>query len=389
MPGENLNTPTSRELAGLYIHIPFCIRKCLYCNFYSITDLALQNEFVEALRREMRLVNTSDLAFDTLYIGGGTPSTLSASNIDRILEQAGQSFQFIHPVEVTIEINPGTVNRENLYNYRAAGVNRLNIGVQSFHNASLKMLGRPHSSQDATQTFKQARQNGFANIGLDLIHGLPEQTSTQWRRDLQTAISLEPEHISCYILTFEPDSVLDKMKRRGLITPLPDERICEFYTDAVNILSDHGYEQYEIANFARTDKRCNYRSAHNYKYWSFTPYIGLGPSAHSYVHPFRWWNHSDIELYIDSIRKGAPPMAERERLTQRQQMIETLYAKLRTREGIDLIQFENKFGMRLTDRFASLIRLLEKQGKLTRTPTKMALTPEGMLHHNAITLMFL
>lgn len=389
MPGENLNTPTSLEPAGLYIHIPFCIRKCFYCNFYSVTDLGLQNDFVKALRREMRLVNTSGLSFDTLYIGGGTPSTLSASNIDRIIEQSGQSFHFLPSVEVTLEINPGTVNREDLSNYRTAGVNRLNIGVQSFNDASLQMLGRLHSSQDATQTFKQARQKGFANIGLDLIYGLSGQTLMQWRRDLQMAISLEPEHISCYILTYEMGAALDNMKRRGLITPLPDERICEFYDAAVQYLSAHGYEQYEIANFARIDKGDDYRSLHNYKYWSFAPYIGLGPSAHSYVHPFRWWNHSDISVYIDAIRKSASPAADRERLTQRQQMIETLYVKLRTRQGIDLIQFEKIFGMRLTDEFASLIRFLEKQRKLTCTPTKIALTPEGMLHHNAITLMFL
>jgi len=389
-----MTTGITRELtfpepAGLYIHIPFCIRKCPYCNFYSVTDISLQSAFVKALHREMEFVSGSDLYFDTIYIGGGTPSILSAKYIDCIIKQAGQLFHFFTDVEVTVEVNPGTINAADLRDYRTAGVNRLNIGIQSFDDAFLEFFGRIHSGQDAFLTFKKARQQGFDNIGLDLIYGLPQQTPTQWRHDLQRAIALEPEHISCYMLTFETGTPMDRKKRQGLLTPLSEGRICELYDIAVQYLCAHGYEQYEISNFARTDKQRNYRSVHNSKYWSFAPYIGLGPSAHSFIHPLRSWNQQDINSYINTVQQGKPPLAGKERLNKRQQIIEMIYVKLRTVEGIDLNQFERKFGICLTGEFSTLIKRLEKQGKLICTPSRLALTPEGMLHHNSITLMFL
>jgi len=337
----------------------------------------------------MEFISGIDLYFDTIYIGGGTPSSLPARHIDRIIGQARQSFQFLPYIELTVEVNPATINAADLRDYRTAGVNRLNIGIQSFDDAFLKFLGRLHSGQDALLTFKKARQQGFDNIGLDLIYGLPQQTPTQWRHDLQMTIALEPEHISCYMLTFETGTPMDRKKRQGLLTPLSEGRICELYDIAVHCLCAHGYEQYEISNFARTDKQRNYRSAHNSKYWSFAPYIGLGPSAHSFIHLLRSWNHRDINFYINTVQKGKLPLAGKERLNKRQQIIETLYVKLRTIEGIDLNHFERKFGICLTGEFSTLIKQLEKQGKLICTPSRLALTPEGMLHHNAITLMFI
>lgn len=380
---------SSLEPAGLYIHIPFCIQKCFYCGFYSVTDLALRRAFVASLVQEMHGADSGDLVFNTLYIGGGTPSVLSASDISQIIEQVRQSFQLLSPVEITMEVNPGTVNKSAIGDYCTAGVNRINIGVQSFYDPFLKALGRLHKAGDACLAFKQVREQGIDNIGLDLIYGLPGQTSTQWLRDLQTAISLEPEHISCYILSFELGTPLYQKKRQGVLKPLPAKRICELYETAVHYLGAHGYQQYEISNFARVNKSHHYRSLHNSKYWSFTPYLGLGPSAHSFVHPWRWWNHRSVEQYMNRIRRGGRPVAGKERLSYDQQMIETIYIRLRTNEGIDLTEFEKKFGIRLADEHASLIRDLEKQGKLIRTPTRLALTSAGMLHHNAITLMFL
>jgi len=337
----------------------------------------------------MESANATGLCFDTLYMGGGTPSLLTARHIDRIIGQAGRSFQFHSSIEVTLEVNPGTIDASGLRDYRAAGVNRLNIGIQSFDDAGLKFLGRIHSGQDAFRCFEKARQQGFDNIGIDLIYGLPQQTSQQWRHDLQKAIALEPEHISCYMLTVEAGTPLDRKQRQGLLTPLSERRICELYDIAVHFLNTHGFEQYEISNFARIDKQVCWRSRHNSKYWSFSPYIGLGPSAHSFIHPVRSWNCRDITAYINTIRQGDSPLAGKEQLSRRQQMIETVYVRLRTIEGLDLDQFEKKFGICLTGAFTTLIKRLEKQGKLVRTPSTLALTPEGMLQHHAITLMFI
>ena len=337
----------------------------------------------------MELASATDLCFDTIYIGGGTPSVISSKHIDQIIRQARQLFQFHDHVELTVEVNPGTINATDLRDYRTAGVNRLNIGIQSFDEACLKFLGRIHSGKDAYLTFKNARLQGFDNIGLDLIYGLPQQIPQQWRHDLQKAITLEPAHISCYMLMIEAGTPMEEKQRQGLLTPLSEERICELYDIAVRYLCDHGYEQYEISNFARTGQQRNYRSVHNSKYWLFAPYIGLGPSAHSYIHPIRSWNFREITDYINSVKKGKLPLADPERLNRRQQIIETIYVRLRTAEGIDLTQFEKKFGICLTDEFSSLIKLLVKQGKLICTPSRLALTPEGMLHHNTITLMFL
>ncbi len=388
MTTEITREPTFPEPAGIYIHIPFCIQKCPYCNFYSVTDVSLQRAFVKALNREMEFVNGTGLYFDTIYIGGGTPSNLSTKHISRIIGQARQSFQFLPHVEVTVEVNPATINAADLCDYRTAGVNRLNIGIQSFDDYFLRFLERLHSGQDAYLTFEKARQQGFDNIGLDLIYGLPQQTPKQWHHDLQQAISLEPEHISCYMLTFEAGTPMVRKQRQGLLTPLSEMRTCELFDIAVRRLGAYGYEQYEISNFARTGKQC-YRSVHNLKYWSFTPYIGLGPSAHSFIQPFRSWNCREITDYINTVQQGKLPLAGKEQLNRSQQIIETLYLELRTIEGIDLNQFENKFGICLTDEFSTLIKRLEKQGKLICTPSRLALTPEGMLHHNSITLMFL
>jgi len=337
----------------------------------------------------MELISGADLCFDTIYIGGGTPSVFSASHIEQIIRQARQSFQFHSHTEVTIEVNPGTINTSDLRDYRAAGVNRLNIGIQSFDDACLQFLGRIHTGRDAYLTFKRARQQSYDNIGIDLIYGFPQQTLKQWHADLQRAITLEPEHISCYMLTIEAGTPMERKQRQGLLTPLSEGHICELYNIAVRCLSAHGYEQYEISNFALTDEQRNYRSVHNSKYWSLAPYIGLGPSAHSFIHPLRSWNCRDIDAYINTVKQGKPPLAGKERLNKRQQIIETIYVKLRTIEGIDLTQVEKKFGICLTDEFSTLIKQLEKQGKLICTPSRLALTSEGMLHHNAITLMFI
>jgi oxygen-independent coproporphyrinogen-3 oxidase len=376
--------------AGLYIHIPFCKSKCLYCDFYSITDLSGTASFVAALEREMELVGQTVLAFDTLYIGGGTPSMLDAAAIERITAAAFQNFNFHPDVEITIEVNPGTVKLEDLQKYRQAGINRLNIGVQSFREANLKFLGRIHSRAEAIASIDRGRQAGFENIGLDLIYGLPKQDESQWLEDLDRAIQIDPEHLSCYILTRESGTALDRQMASGRINLPDDDNLRRLFEGTIDHLTRHGFQHYEVSNFARkADIACSpWQSRHNRKYWSFAPYLGLGPSAHSYRKPQRHWNHRSVEKYLKDIRLGKLPIAERENLTREQMIMETIYLGFRTTKGIDLGNFKHRLGFDFVKTFGETISELEKDDLLKLSETHCALTVKGMALLDSITAAF-
>jgi oxygen-independent coproporphyrinogen-3 oxidase len=290
--------------AGLYVHTPFCVQKCVYCDFYSITDTSLIDPFTEAIEREMALRRQSHLKFDTLYMGGGTPSILKAQTIGRILEAAGRSFEILDQAEITLEVNPGTVNTRRLKAYRELNINRLSIGAQSFQRENLAFLQRIHSVEDIAITLNGARKAGFDNISLDLIYGLPGQTAQAWLADLEKALMYAPEHLSCYMLTYEPDTPLGRDLRRKKV-PSPDEAVrADLFACTIDFLGGRGYELYEVSNFARSESR---QSRHNWKYWRFAPYIGLGPSAHSFMTPERCWNKSDVQGYIKDLQSGTLP----------------------------------------------------------------------------------
>ena len=229
------------KLAGIYIHIPFCIKKCPYCDFYSITDQSLKQPFIEALIREMQMVSSHPLVCDTLYLGGETPSVLKAKNIERIIENAYRLFNFLHDTEITIEVNPGTVTTEKLKGYQSVGINRINIGVQSFNDEFLDFLGRIHSSNDADLTIRGARKAGFDNIGIDLIYGISGQTKKTWLSDLRKAVGFEPEHLSCYMLTYEKGTPLDRDRRQGRFKPLAGSLLGELFETTMEYLTAHGY----------------------------------------------------------------------------------------------------------------------------------------------------
>lgn len=376
--------------AGLYIHIPFCVQKCFYCDFYSITDFAQTSSFLAALNREMELAAHTDLVFDTLYIGGGTPSALEPEAIERIIAAAGTSFDIRSGAEITIEVNPGTVILEDLRRYRQSGVNRLNIGVQSFCDDNLKMLGRIHSPSEALKAIDWARQVGFENIGLDLIYGLPEQDESMWQADLDRAIQLTPEHLSCYQLTRESGTPLDNEVRAGRIRLPAAEHLAKLFKTTIDYLTDHGYHHYEISNFARRSDRNGrrWRSKHNQKYWSFAPYIGLGPSAHSYLEPVRHWNHRNVERYMRDIQQGKLPIAQTEALTREQMIMEAIYLGLRTVEGIDTGEFERRFAVDFLKTFQQTIADFEKDGRLEVIDDHCRLTSEGMVLLDGIAAEF-
>ncbi len=376
------------KLAGIYVHIPFCIKKCPYCDFYSITDQSLKQLFIEALIREMQMVSSPSLVCDTLYFGGGTPSVFKAKNIERIIENAYRLFNFLHDTEITIEVNPGTVKREHLTGYKSVGINRINIGGQSFNDEILNFLGRIHSSNDADLTIRGARKAGFDNIGIDLIYGIPGQTKKMWLSDLQSAIEFEPEHLSCYMLTYEKGTPLDRERRQGRFKPVADSLLAELFETTMEYLTAHGYVQYEISNFAKNASRI---SRHNFKYWSFSPYLGFGPSAHSFIEPRRYWNCRSVKKYIENIKEGRVPIEEKELLSKEQRMMEMIYLGLRKTDGIDIDAIDENLGINFRQIFAEKIKQLEEDGYIHQImpENRYALSRKGMLFLDSIASMFM
>ena len=375
------------DAAGLYVHIPFCLKKCPYCDFYSTTDLSLRQSFLRALLQEISLIRPcQSLQFDSIYIGGGTPSVLKANRIAQIIGTVHKSLNILADSEITVEVNPGTLAPEDFWNYRGAGINRVNIGVQSFQEANLKFLGRIHSAKDALATIEQARKAGFQNLGLDLIYGIPGQTGWTWRQDLEKAVTLEPEHLSCYMLTYEFGTSMDKSRQNGHFKPMNDRQVGDLFQITAEFLEAHGYAQYEISNFARSKSS---RSRHNQKYWSFLPYYGLGPSAHSFVEPVRFWNHSSVTHYIKDLDEDRLPVSSKETLSREQMMIEAVYLGFRKSEGLDTDVFERQFGIRFYEIFGEAIMTFEERGLLELTQNRCALTRKGMLFLDSIVSSFI
>jgi oxygen-independent coproporphyrinogen-3 oxidase len=335
-------------------------------------------------------LDLNTLVFDSLYIGGGTPSILDGNQIHQIIEGAFQYFHILPGAEMTLEVNPGTVSPAQLDGYLQAGINRINIGVQSFRDSNLNFLGRIHSVKDANISFQWAQQAGFDNIGMDLIYGLPNQTSKNWREDLQHAVELQPKHLSCYMLTLETGTPMYKDWRQHKFKPATDGRIRQLFDLTMDCLEASGYLQYEISNFARIDEggsEAN-RSRHNMKYWSMASYIGLGPSSHSFIAPKRFWNYADVIKYANEIEAGQPAIEKTERLTVEQMMMEAIYLGLRTTAGISFIEFNQRFGLDFAQVFADIISELTKDALLAVTHNHCALTRKGFALLDSIVTMF-
>lgn len=376
--------------AGLYIHIPFCVKKCAYCDFYSVTDASLKPNFLKALLREIELVSHGGLSFDTLYIGGGTPSVYESDEIDLIIQNVFQSFKILADSEITIEVNPGTVTLEQLTGFRKAGINRLNIGVQSFQRTNLDFLGRIHSSDEARQTLYFARKAGFDKVGIDFIYGLPGQSKQDWLLDLQQAIDYQPAHLSCYMLTCENGTPMNSDLKHGRFQLLSEDKVRVLFETTIDFLEDNGYFQYEISNFAMIEENREANiSKHNLKYWTLVPYMGLGPSAHSYIESQRYWNVSSLDQYIKEIESGGLPVADKELLTIEQQRIEAIYLGLRMTRGIDLAFFKKKFGVDFIETFKEVTSALEKGNYIEVTKSHCALTRQGRAFLDSITSMFI
>ena len=370
--------------AGIYIHIPFCIQKCGYCDFYSVTHMGLKCSFTAALLKEIQLRFRPQAICDTIYLGGGTPSLLDQSATSKILQTIRQYFLITNDAEVTIEVNPATISFNKLCGLYQMGLNRINIGVQSFSDRHLKLLGRIHTVKDAHESISMARKAGFKRLGVDLIYGLPGQTEDMWQKDLKRALSYFPEHISCYMLTYESKTPMDKERQRGAIIPLDEGKVVDLFEFTAEFLCQNGYDHYEISNFARKDPGFDYRSRHNRKYWNGAPYFGFGPAAHSFESPLRAWNPYDLTAYIKTLSQNRLPVAETEELSFSQQRLEAIYLGLRQSCGIDLAAFEKRFKEKPLSADLALLQTLQKEKMVVYDSATLALTVKGMRYLDSI-----
>jgi oxygen-independent coproporphyrinogen-3 oxidase len=324
-------------LAGIYIHIPFCKQACHYCNFHFSTSLRFKNELIAALLKEIDL--TSDFfpgataaagIIETIYFGGGTPSLCTKDEIKNILEKIRQVFTVSADAEITLEANPDDISAGKLLEWKDAGINRLSIGIQSFFEEDLAWMNRAHNSQQAWESLVLATQH-FTNITIDLIYGTPALTNEKWKQNVEKAIGLGIPHLSCYALTVEPKTPLQKLIREHKVADVNPDQQSEQFLLLMEWLQNAGYEHYEISNFARP----GFRSRHNSSYWQGKSYFGFGPSAHSFDGQSRWWNVANNTAYIRSIDNGQIPF-EKEILTAAQQINEMIMIALRTQEGLQL-----------------------------------------------------
>lgn len=317
---------------GIYIHIPFCKSRCRYCDFYSTTCLEQCGEYVEAVRREIEVCTKETPR--TIYLGGGTPSLLSPDQIQMILS----AIPHLETVaEVTMEANPGDISLPYLQAIRAIGINRLSIGIQSFHNETLRLIGRRHTAEQAKAAVQAAREAGFNNISIDLIYGLPGQTMEEWVEDCQEALKLNSEHISTYCLSYEEGTPLTQMRNQGEIEETDEDMLNQMYDYLCQTLVSNGFEHYEVSNFSRP----GFRSQHNSSYWQGIPYIGIGAGAHSYDGNRRSWNPSDLDAYIQGTL-ARNLLQEYETLSDEDKHTEAVMLGLRTAEGIDTALVQDK-----------------------------------------------
>lgn len=376
---------------GLYVHIPFCIRKCNYCDFLSApADDATKKRYVETLCKEIagykELVKDYELA--TVYFGGGTPSVLEASLIEQILQTICNTFTVNKTTaEITTEVNPGTVTKEKLKKYRELGINRLSIGIQSAKEKELKLLGRIHSFEDAKNTVQWAREAGFTNISLDLISALPGQSFSDYKENVEEILKLNPEHISSYSLIIEEATPFFEQYAKGAEKEgdLPDEETDRaMYAYTKERLEQAGYFRYEISNYAKP----GFESRHNSSYWIGTEYLGVGLGASSLITNARYHNETDLSVYMEEIEKGNEVRREIERLVLEEQMEEFMILGLRLMRGVSRAEFMRRFGCAMETVYGSKLKKLEKQGLLAMEGDRIFLTETGIDLSNQVFVEF-
>ena len=373
--------------AGIYLHIPFCATRCHYCNFVTGGyEEQLAARYVRALREEIaqREWPPAQTRVETIYFGGGTPTTLTPAQLGEILETIAQTFLIDDRAEVTIEANPGSLSEERLREIRQTGINRISFGVQSFDDRELAMIGRNHQAEEARRAISMARRAGFDNLSLDLIAGLPEQRMETWKRNLAEIFALAPDHLSVYLLELYPDAPLSHRIERGELRAIEDELTVAMYYALVDEAPRHGFEQYEISNWARPG--C--QSRHNLKYWTGAPYAAFGVSAAGYDGGTRWANQRRLHDYLALIEGGVSPITERTVLDEADREGESLFLGLRLEEGVDLAAHEARFAVSVRDRYGAEVERLVGAGLLEWTPTHLRITRAGKVLANEVFASF-
>lgn len=361
-------------MAGIYIHIPFCKSRCIYCGFYSTTLLDLRKKYINAVCREMELRrNYIREPFSTIYLGGGTPSLLDEAELTKLFLYINNVYDVDRNAEITMECNPDDITPEFTNMLSRLPINRVSMGAQTFADSRLRLLHRRHSSDEVKHAVKLLREAGIKNISIDLMFGFPDESLSQWKEDISAAMALNVEHISAYSLMYEEDTPLWKMLDTGKVKEIDEELSLTMFKELVCQLTDAGYEHYEISNFARP----GYRSRHNSSYWHQVPYIGLGAAAHSFDLNSRQWNVADLKLYIEEINNGIIPM-EREELDNDTTFNDIITTALRTSDGIDLNALETRLGKRYRNTLISAAGKHLEQGLLEIRHDRLRLTAEGI-----------
>ena len=365
-----------KKIDCLYIHIPFCVKKCIYCDFFSVPyDESAIQIYVDALCKELSRKKRLAGMLKTAYFGGGTPTLLPADCFRQLFKCMKDNYQFSQDIEITVEANPGTVDEPEIVALLSLGVNRLSVGVQSFNDNELAALGRIHSSDEALRSIESIGKAGLKNISIDLIYGIPCQTMESWMESLSRAIDLSLKHISTYELTPEENTPLYALIRSGKISMLNEELVLELYNHTIDYLAARGYEHYEISNFALPGFKC----LHNLNYWNRGEYIGVGAGAHSFADGTRSKNINDINRYIDHLNKGFVPETELMRLSRAEVIEEFIFLGLRKTEGIDLEKAE-KEGLNIL----AAGEEMTMEGYLEITDNMLRLTRKGIAVSNAV-----
>jgi len=362
--------------AGLYIHVPFCSSVCPYCDFaVTIAGDDRRGTYLDALDREIAQARDHSLRFDTVYFGGGTPSCLTPEKLGRVLSTLGGNLDLAPDVTRHLEINPDDVNRTAAAAWRDLGFSFASLGVQSFSDEVLGFLGRRHRGADARRAAETLLDAGFPTVSVDLIFGLPGQTARDWRRQLETVLAIGVHHLSCYQLTVHDGTVFGRRKTRGELSELDEDGQAELYLLTHEILGAAGWQGYEVSNFS---VGVDHRSRHNRKYWDHTPYLGLGPSAHSLVGRRRWWNQRKVRLWTTAIEGNRSPIEDQEDLSDAELFFEAVMLGLRTLDGIDRDALQQRFGAEIAQFDELAIERLIDSGHLLSDGSRIRPTPKGM-----------
>ncbi|NVO32193.1 radical SAM family heme chaperone HemW [Hymenobacter lapidiphilus] len=372
-------------MPGIYLHIPFCKQACHYCDFHFSTSMGLKSRLVEAIVAEMDLradYLEPGATVETIYLGGGTPSLLSAAELDQLLTAINHKFTVAADAEITLEANPDDLTPAKVRELAASPVNRLSIGLQSFHEPHLRLMNRAHSALESGEAVRRAQDAGFENISVDLIYGISAPNHHIWEADMAAAFALQVPHLSCYALTIEPDTVFGRQLRKGKFLPSPDEFVARQFELLLAEMARHGYEQYEISNFCQPGRE----SRHNSAYWAGVPYLGLGPSAHSFNGHSRHATLANNPRYVAAILEEGTVPATTEVLSPLDQANEYLMTSLRTARGCDLNHLRDRLGIDLPSTCAAYLAQLQTTGLATLEAGWLRLTDAGKLLADHITL---